>query len=194
MTTETPKLSNDRILWVDAETTGRHWKRHGIHQLAFLLEVDGRIVGDLDLRMRPDLFHVIDPDALSKSGVTREQIEAYSMSQSDGRWKFAQFAFRNQISRNHPIHLGGWNNRKFDDDFLREFFQADFFDYFFSDTIDASVLAAIVLRLTRRNLPNMQLGTVAAHFGITPDGEFHDALTDVRVTRAIYRHIQGGSE
>ena len=41
----------------------------------------------------------------------------------------------------------------------------------------------------RHELPNFRLETVAAHLGIQPQGEAHDAMTDIRMTMEIYRRL-----
>ena len=42
------------ILWVDVETTGLDRHRHGIIQIAGMVEVDGEVVETFDLRMNPE--------------------------------------------------------------------------------------------------------------------------------------------
>ena len=41
----------------------------------------------------------------------------------------------------------------------------------------------------RHELPNFKLETVASHFDIKPQGEAHDAMTDIRMTMEIYRRL-----
>ena len=50
-------------------------------------------------------------------------------------------------------------------------------------------MAGHALMGVRHELPNFKLETVASHFGIKPQGEAHDAMTDIRMTMEIYRRL-----
>jgi DNA polymerase-3 subunit epsilon len=66
-----------KICHVDTETTGKHHALHSIHQLAAIIEVNGKIVDRLNIKMRPRLGRYIDEEALKVGGVTKQQIMAY---------------------------------------------------------------------------------------------------------------------
>lgn len=63
-----------KILFFDLETTGLDPKKHGIHQISLMLEVDGEIVKEVNVNVRPFPQDEINVDALKVSGLTPEQI------------------------------------------------------------------------------------------------------------------------
>jgi DNA polymerase III, epsilon subunit and related 3''-5'' exonucleases len=179
-------------MFADVETTGRDPKLHAIHQFGALLEIDGQVVEKIDIRMRPDHPTTIDLEALKVSGVTTDQICMYKFSSIDGAFELARI-LTPYFKADERAHLVGWNNRKFDDEFIRAWLGNSYHGWFWSDSIDVMVLAsnAICREGVRPTLPNFKLATVAAHYGIEPKGDWHDAMTDVDVTREIYRFLNG---
>lgn len=94
------------------------------------------------------------------------------------------------------ILLVGYNNRQFDDSVLRSLFVRNgdkfFGSYFWSNTLDVLVLAGEYLQMRRQRMKNFKLATVARELGIeVKEKDFHGALYDVKVTRAIYEIVTG---
>lgn len=58
--------------FIDVETTGLDKVKNGIHQIAMLVEIDGKIVHELIQKVKPFPTDEIDPDALKISGVKIE--------------------------------------------------------------------------------------------------------------------------
>ena len=90
----------------------------------------------------------------------------------------------------------GFNNRFFDEGFLRMLFLLHddnyFNSWFFGDTLDTMVLASQYCIDRRPLMKDFKLGTVAEELGVFIDpGLLHDALYDVRTTREIYRIVTG---
>lgn len=73
-----------KILFFDLETTGLDPKKNGIHQLSLMLEVNGEIVKEVNVNVRPFPQDEINPESLKVSGLTPEQIvgEGYYSPQS----------------------------------------------------------------------------------------------------------------
>jgi DNA polymerase-3 subunit epsilon len=92
--------------------------------------------------------------------------------------------------------LVGFNNRGFDDRFLRAWFEQnnDMYigSWFWSDTLDVMVLASEYLLKRRSEMPSFKLKRVALELGLDVEAErLHDAYYDVELTRSIYRIVTG---
>src|SRR5690606_11562747 len=99
-----------------------------------------------------------------------------------------------KFRKQDKLHLVGYNNRGFDDPFLRAWFVQNgdnyFGSWFWSDSIDVLVLASEYLRASRHTMENFKLMTVAKELGIEFDeSKLHDALYDVKITRALYNRV-----
>lgn len=185
-------------IFYDTETTGTNPKIHSIHQLSGLIEVDGDIVDSFDYSVRPHPRASYDPAALSVCKVTRKQLEGYT----DMKTVFKQFTklldgYVDKFNNKDKIYLIGFNNRAFDDAFLRMFFElcgSSFIgSYFFVDTIDTLCLASQYLMGDRRlQMPSFKLKRVALELGIVIDkSKLHDSMYDAELVRQIYRIVTG---
>ena len=111
-----------KILWADVETTGTNSIRHAIIQLAALVEIDGTVVEELDMRMRPLSKHDVDPEALEKNNTTEEEINSYPAQ--DEQFPIFKALLERYVKRYEKLDkfvLAGYNVG-FDDDFLRAMF------------------------------------------------------------------------
>lgn len=184
-----------KTLFYDIETTGTNPRKNGLHQIAGILEVSGEIVEEFNFNVKPNPLAVIEEEALKIAGVTREQIEAYpDMSEVHGWLIDILSRHVNKFDKADKIHLAGYNNRAFDDQFLRAWFKQNgdkyFGSWFWSDSLDVLVLASNKLRKKRAMLPNFKLHTVAREFGLeVDDTQLHDALYDIKLTRNIYHKL-----
>lgn len=184
------------LLFFDLETTGVMYWKNGIHQLSGLVEIDGNVVEEFDIKVRPNPKCIVEPQALDVAGVTLEQINAYQ----DMRTGYDQFTsilgkYADKYNKQDKFHLVGYNNRGFDDPFLRAWFVQNgdnyFGSWFWSDSIDVMVLASDYCRGARHTMENFKLMTVAKHLGIQVDeSKLHDALYDVRLTRQVFESVR----
>lgn len=184
-------------IFYDVETTGTNPKLHSIHELAGYIEVDGEIAEHFDIRMRPHEKAQIDPGALVACGKTAEEIQDYPPYQ-EGFKLFRDLLnkYINRYNPNEKAYLVGFNNRAFDDVFLRTFFELNkdtfFGSYFWSDSLDVLVLASQYLLDRRPEMPTFKLKRVALELGIVFDkSKLHGALFDAMLTRQIYRIVTG---
>lgn len=186
-------MRGKKLFYFDLETTGLDHTRHGIHQLAAILEIDGQEVGHLSLNMAPEEGVEVTQEALDTCGVTLEEIKAYPPA-AEARQKLVSTMdkFCDRFDKRDKFFLVRYNNAHFDNQFLRAFWPDKYFgSYFWSNPLDAMVLASQHLIDVRDQLANFQLGTVSNHLGLTPEGMLHDALTDTLLTRNIYRFVTG---
>ena len=58
-----------KLFWYDLETTGlRYWK-HGIHQIAGLIEIDGEVVEKFNFDTAPHPQHILEPEAFTMNAI-----------------------------------------------------------------------------------------------------------------------------
>lgn len=184
-------------LFYDTETTGVNPNRHSIIQLSGYIEKDDKIVDEFDFSIRPHPKAEIDPEAMAINGKTVEEIQKYpSMFQVFPVFKQILRDYVDPYSKEDKIILVGFNNRKFDDEFLRKLFELNsdqFFNSFFSKaSLDVSVLAMQYLLERYNYMPTFKLKRVAIELGLTIDKDrLHDSMYDVEITRDIYRIVTG---
>lgn len=190
-----------KVAYIDVETTGTDPTRHGIIQLAALFEIDGTIDRELNLRMCPLRTHTIDPEALTVTNTTEEQIRAYPHPADQFKVFESTLAYYiNKYDKFDKFVLCGYNVANFDVQFLRQFFIDNavtrkdrkygnyYGSWFFWPTRDAQTYLAEHITENGLRLPNYRLGTVCEHFGIPIDA--HDALSDIHATRTLYRALR----
>lgn len=184
-------------IFYDCETTGLKPNQHSIVQLAGLIEVDEVIVERFDILMAPHPKAKLDPVALRINGRTEEEILAYP-SMEEGLSRFLNLVGRyvDPYKKETRAHLVGYNNRRFDDEFLGKLFDlcknGYFMAYFYGSTLDVLPLSAEYLLDRRASMPSFKLKRVALELGLVfgADG-LHDAMFDAVLTRDIYRIVTG---
>lgn len=184
-----------KYLFYDLETTGVSYIRNGVHQLAGIYVEDRKVIDTINLNIQPHPKCEIEDEALKVSGVAREDLATY-IPMEKAYLTFLHFLGRyvNKFDKKDKIYLVGFNNRGFDDKFLRRFFEYNgdqyFGSWFWADSLDVMVLAAYALRSVRTQMENFKLETVAAKCGVPFDpAKAHDALYDVGVTMKIFNLI-----
>lgn len=186
-----------KILYYDLETTGTDERKHGIHQIGCILEIDGKEVERHDYRVQPNPKAAIEPEALKVGNVTEEQIKAYEpMDVIYRRFTSMLAKYVDKYNPKDKIYLCGFNSADFDNRFLRAWFRQNgdsyFGSLFYGEDLDVRIMSAQYLLKRRANMPNFKLMSVAAELGIDVDEtRLHDALYDIELTRACYRIVTG---
>jgi DNA polymerase-3 subunit epsilon len=84
-------------------------------------------------------------------------------------------------------------NIGFDDSFMREMWRRNkdvyYGSWFWWPPIDVAVLACHYLKGERHRLENFKLSTLAEYLNIKREGNAHDALSDIHITREIYKRV-----
>ncbi len=188
-----------KIFAFDVETTGVDSNRNCIHQISFKLVVDGAIKEAGTRNVRPHPKAVIEDEALKISGVTREILDSYTMSQKDLYDELVLMLgkYCDKFSKTDKIYLAGFNNAKFDDLFLRKLWDMNgdqyFNSWFWSNSLDAMILATPYLAYDRPAMANFKLATVAAACGVYVDEKMlHDAEYDIHLTLEILKTVTAG--
>lgn len=185
-------------IFYDVETTGTNFRKHCIHQIGLMVEREGEIVEKADIRMRPHVKAIIDDAALEVCGKTLEELNTYQYPVKAYQQLTSILSkYVNKYDSKDKAWLIGYNNRAFDDLFIRKFFELCgdryFGCWFWSDTIDVICLASEYLKGERRKqMPSFKLKRVALELGLEVDElELHNAFYDIVLTRQIYRIVTG---
>lgn len=161
-----------KILFYDLETTGTMYWKNGIHQLSGILEIDGEVKEEFNLKIKPNPNALIDDSALKVANVTREDVENYDLTMVQGYQKIIDMLSKyvNKFEKTDKVFLCGFRNTGFDDPFFKAMFKQCGDDYFFSwfwgNSLDVSVLASEKLKDSRSKMKDFKLSTVAEHLGI----------------------------
>ncbi len=184
--------------WYDVETSGTHPASDRIVQFAGM-RTDAALnaLGEpfaSDVRLAPDV--VPSAEACLVTGITPERLEA-----APDEWQVLREA-RQRLSEPGTC-IVGYNNVRFDDDFLRHGFYRNLMDPYAHEWQDGNsrwdlidvVRAAHALRPaglnwpTEDGVPTFRLERLSAANGIA-HGDAHDALADVRATIALARALK----
>lgn len=180
-----------KFVFIDVETTGVDPKLNAIHQLSAIVEIDGVVVDTFDERIKPFEGAVIEPQALIVGHVTYEELMAYQ-PQEIAYGKFHTFLKKHisQFNKTDKAYFIGYNV-KFDNDFVRAFFERNdnkyFGSLFWSNPIDVMTTTTLKLFDKRILMENFQLMTVAKAFGIVLDeSKLHNSMYDIEITRDLF--------
>ena len=171
-----------------------HWK-NGIHQISGVIEIDGEVKEDFDLKVQPNPAAKIEEEALQVGNVELEVIQAYPPMKEVYKAFVAMLGkYVDKYDKKDKFFLCGYNNASFDNQFLRAWFVQNgdeyFGSWFWSNSLDVMVLASDALKHHRTEMENFKLMTVAKYIGIEIDeSKLHDAVYDIYLTRSIYNHI-----
>lgn len=186
-----------KIFYYDLETTGLDERKHGVHQISGMLEIDGVIAERFDYRVQPHPKAQLDEVALAIGHVTAEIVKAYTpMGNVHAHLVAALAKYVDKYDTKDKIYPCGFNSAGFDNRFLRAWFKQNgdpfFGSWFYGEELDVRVLAAQYLMKRRHGMPDFKLMSVARELSIEVDeSKLHDALYDVELTRDIYRIIAG---
>jgi len=184
-----------KCIFIDTETTGLDSKKHGVIQLAGLIEVNGKLTEEFDFRMRPFPEDVIDREAMKVHGVTEDEVKQW-LPPAKAHEGFIELLSRyvDRYEKTDKLHWVGYN-AYFDVDVTREWFKKNndryFGSWFFHPPLDVMLLAAYALRAERPRIPNFSLTTVAEHIGVTVDKEkAHGALYDAKLAKDVFVQVE----
>lgn len=187
----------NKMMFYDLETTGTDPNQHAIIQMAMIIEIDGKVVGEYDWRMKPHSGAAIDPQALKVNRITMDDIESYPEAHVQYLLIKDQLTSAvNPYDSADKMILVGYNNIAFDDQFLRAFFKLHdpnprfsvFGTYFNYPSLDVLPMLAWLKRTGHLDCRNLKLQTVCDNLGIKLDNA-HEALADTRATRLLAHRL-----
>jgi len=183
-----------KYLFCDTETSGIEPSKHGIIQIAGLIDIDGEIQESFDIKIQPFPNQLISKESMKINGLTVEDLKTFIKPQ-EGYAKLTEIfsKYVSKLDKTDKFFLVGFNST-FDDAFLRQFFVNCGDEYYGSwiwwPTIDIAPFAMEFLKEERAKFPNFKLGTVAKAIGIdVDDTRLHEALYDSILTRSVYRKM-----
>jgi DNA polymerase III subunit epsilon len=182
--------------YLDVETTGADEKRHAIHQIAGLIEVDGKLQEEFDIKCRPHDGAEFDRKVMINFGLKKEELMAYP-SPKMGYELLLEIlgSYVDKFNKEDKFFFIAYFGF-FDERFLRALFERmedNFFgSWFFVPAIDVATIACYKLMKDRHHLENFKLGTVAKFLGIEVDpSRQHEALYDIYLTKAVMDKLEG---
>lgn len=184
-----------KLFYFDVETTGLDPKKNSIYQLSFIVEKDNEIICRGEINMQPAEIDELPDDYVTPVGnITKAQLLTYQKpNEAFNSMMSILNMYCDRFDKKDKFFIVGYNTQTFDIPFLREFFSRNnnnyFGSYFWNHSFDCIVLALHYLRNERADMPDFKLETVAKQLEIRADGQLHDANTDVRITRAIYKLV-----
>jgi DNA polymerase-3 subunit epsilon len=182
-----------KVLYFDCETTGLDAKVNDVIQLAMIIEIDGVVKGEYNMKCQPFDYDSIDPGALLVHGIKVDELKTFPPPAD--MYRDLMFILDGCVDRYKKTDkfLAAGYNVGFDINFLSEFmFKANPHDkYGLGSFVDRSSGFDLLWHLRNKyfvkgrpaDLPNLKLETVAKAHGLTLDA--HDALADIRATREI---------
>ena len=179
--------------FIDLETTGTNPYKHGVWQIAMIIERDGQLQ-EYNLKTQLLEGDVIDDKASAITGFNKADCEFYDeASKVLKELKGILGLYIDAYDRKDKLFFIAYN-AGFDYNFLRQWFykQGDtyFGSWFWNPFLDCMTIAGHALMEERHKLEDFKLGTVAKYLNIAVvEEEQHDALYDVRLLREIYLAI-----
>ena len=187
-----------KLFWYDLETTGlRYWK-HGIHQIAGLIEIDGEVVEKFNFDIAPHPQHILEPEAFTMKAIKPEEVRNYPALEVVFKEKLMPLLNRyiSPYDSKDKFFTAGYNISAFDNPFFRKLFdlsgtQKSFGNYFWNEPVDVFCLASEKLLHERANMKAFNQAAVAEHLGLpVRKEELHDASYDVELSRQIYQMLK----
>jgi len=187
-----------KLIYIDVETTGIPYPQSGLIQLAGAIEIDDNNPTFFQYHVQPFSADVIEEEALSINGITREAMASfYNPGKVYRDFTNLLGLYVDRYGRADKFHFIGYN-AIFDSNHLRAWFEKNgdqyFGSWFYFPPIDVMGMAAVYLMSRRAGMKDFKLLTVARELGLKVDeARAHDARYDVEVTREMFR-ILGDKE
>lgn len=181
-----------KILYFDTETTGTQPWKHEITQFAAIVEIDGKVVEEVNWRCQPTNWDDIDPGAIETTGITVEQLRTFdhpSVMMKNIRELFDRHI--DKFNRDDKFYPAG-HNVGFDLDFLNAFWKKHGDKYGTGSyqnwrSLDSRVFANFLAASGKLDCADIKLSTLCDFYKIEIDA--HDALSDIRATRELIRKM-----
>lgn len=188
-----------KLLYLDTETGGLDAKVNPILQVSGIVEIDGVVQQEFDLRLRPHPSDVIDQKAIQANHLESERLYDLDRLEPIDAYKKLKSIFLtyiNKYDKKDKFYLMG-QNVGFDYGFLLELWNRQGDNYLGSfihyHKIDLIALTA-ALRIAGKMpmapiLPSMKLEALCSYFKMPEQA--HEAMSDIRQTREIFQKYVG---
>ncbi len=182
-----------KILWLDTETTGTDPEKHGIVQIAGIVEIDGEVKEEFNFKVKPFAEDQIDFGAIEATGLDlREAIGYPEPAGILQHFVNLMEKYIDKFDKEDKFCPAGYNVA-FDLNFIWQWCMKQDFKYFRSYVshvkIDVMNHAHYLVGMGLMEQPeSFSLTDVCALLEVElPDA--HDALADIRATRALAYEI-----
>ncbi len=182
-----------KLCYIDVETTGLNANKHAMIQLAYIIEVSGKVKQRGSFKINPKTYSKskeIDNRALEVNGVTIEQLSSYEDSKAAFN-KFKQ-VLEKFISVEEKLTLVAYNSQ-FDIKFVQSWFidngrGDDYSRYFTYKDLDVFALVKYLAYAgPLSSLKSHKLSDACEFFDIAFDT--HDAVADIEATRDLHLEL-----
>jgi len=186
-----------KFAFVDVETTGLDAEKHGIWQIAMMIEIDGTLVHQQCWNVQPYRRDLMNTEALAKGHMTHETLETFpEPGQVKAEIEAVLDRFVKKRNKADKLHFVGYNSLAFDYPFLRHWWEKAgdpyFGSWFWHPSLDVMVLAGYYCAEVRHQLVNFKLHNVAQQIMGVPidETQAHDAMYDIGITRDLFHHMR----
>jgi DNA polymerase-3 subunit epsilon len=185
--------SYNKIFWIDTETSGINPDKHGIIELAIIVDVDGKIKDKMTFLMNP-VDCAFNSEAEKVHGHTIDKVLTYK---PDIEVKKAISGLMNhhidKYDKNDKAVFAAYN-ADFDLKFIRALWNKANDNYLYSmigAVLDPIRIIPMIVMLGLMPEPeNLKLGTVAKALEIQFDeNTLHGAMADIELTRKVFIEI-----
>lgn len=176
-----------KVLYIDTETTGLDPVKNGILQISGIIEIDGQVKEEFDIKMQPMTGDVVEEKALAVTGTTLEMIHGYQSGTEGYNAIIKMFdRYIEKYDKMDKFQVVGYNVR-YDMDMLKAWFTKNGNSFMGSymgwQPFDVMAVCHMLKYMGKLSLPDYKLSTLCAHFGIAIQA--HDALSDIRATKML---------
>lgn len=185
----------NKTLLFDVETTGLDKEKCAIIQIAGLIEIDGEVKEEFDIKIAPFEGAEINQDALDVIKKTEEEIKAYQDPiKGYNQFKNICLKYVNKYDKHDKMAIVA-HNISFDFDFLVNWSRRSGDSYLgsFIDFKKQFCTLRVVQGLKYVGVfpetENNKLVTLCEKLNISFTGMAHDALFDIRATHKLYKAI-----
>lgn len=185
------------LCFIDTETTGTDPVKNGIIQIAGMVtKFENKelfVLNTFNYKLQPFHNDEINPEALKVTNTT--EMELWKRELPTKVYKKITTIFGDYCSKfdkTDKMIMVGYN-AIFDYNMLRSWFEKlgdkYFGSWFHYPPIDVMNMAIVELFPVRNILPNFKLATVADYLSIKPEGELHDAMIDIDLTKKVFEYL-----
>lgn len=181
-----------KVLWIDTETTGLEVEKHGLREVACLVEIDNVVVDEFSFNIDTTTYKnekYISKYVRKAMGVTEDKLSEYNSSAVQIDYFISKIKkYTDLDDKNDKFIMAGFNVG-FDFDFIEDWFKDNLnyvdFDYSFGyQKIDVLELVRNFKYLDLFETKNNKLETLCKYFNIEIDA--HKALSDIKATKELH--------
>ena len=184
-------------LFTSIKTTGTIPWKHGITEIAILVEKSGKVIDQMYTKMNPGDVE-FDPKALTINNEKIEDIQKYIPQEF--AFKHIEEILNKHYSQNEKFMIVAYN-APFVYDFILNMFKRygvtvnesreqhnRFFDYFYSPALDVMQLANIAMLDIRPTIPDFKFNTICTAFDL-PTPSDNSCFKTVRLLFMLYNKL-----